>query len=147
MKQAIQIFILLSCLQLQACYIPVPKPDYKNSQLGDSEIGQFIEKEYAKTKVYKNLFAEKLQSDLQNIIANKLPKNYSQANLKKVVSDMGMVCDDSSINCQYQGYIVSKANSFGKTIAGGKAIFSIYIDCQLGISSLKVIHNIVPLAD
>ena len=147
MKQAIQIFMLLSCLQLQACYIPVPKPDYKNSQLGDSEIGQFIAKEYAQTKVYKNLFAEKLQSDLQNIIANKLPKNYSQADLRKVVSDMGMVCDDNSKNCQYQGYIVNKANSFGKTIAGGKAFFNVSINYQVGMTSLKVIHNVVPLTD
>ena len=114
MKQAIQIFILLSCLQLQACYIPVPKPDYKG--LGDNEIGRFIAKEYAETKVYKNLFAEKLQSDLQDVIANKLPKNYSQADLRKVVSDMGMICDDNIKNCQYQGYIVSKAKIKGLSL-------------------------------
>lgn len=147
MKNTINILTLLTCILLQACYVPVAKPDYKSSQLGDSEIGRFIAKEYAKTKAYKRLFAEKLQSDLQNIIANKLPKNYSQADLRKIVSDMGMVCDDSSKNCQYQGYIVNKANSFGKTIAGGKAFFNVSINYQVGMTSLKVIHNVVPLTD
>ena len=147
MKNTINILTIFTCMLLQACYVPMPKPDYKNSQLGDGEIGRFIAKEHSETKVYKDLFAEKLQSDLQNMIANKLPANYSQADLRKVVSDMGMVCDDNTQNCQYQGYIVSKANSFGKTIAGGKSFFNVSINYQVGITSLKVIHNVVPLTD
>ena len=146
--------ILLSCvLFLSACNmndvlseltIGVPtnwKVYYKESQLGNNDIGKFVK--YELDNKWNNgmtgkKFINTMNDDLKVTIKKQLPDNYLSSDLKDKMFELGFICNENNQSCEYQGYIVVKRTSFGKVADSYKQIFTISLNYQQGLDTLEV---------
>ena len=114
---------------------------YKESQLGNNEIGKFIK--YEIDNKWNNgmtgkKFINTMNDDLKIFIKEQFSDNYLSTDLKNKLFELGFNCDKTHQNCEYQGYIVVKRTSFGKVADSYKQEFIISINYQQGLDTLKV---------
>ena len=127
--------ILLSLsLLLTACDLGFPKMTINYDNLPHGKIKEYI------TKTFPN---EPEKEALSKMIHAQLSGDKSADNIRKTVSQMGMICEVEKEICEYSGYIKTKVAGISSGSGQAKRVYHIVIFPKKGMDSLKIEYQIV----
>ncbi|MDO4644108.1 MAG: hypothetical protein Q4A74_09730 [Cardiobacteriaceae bacterium] len=126
------IYAYIISSMVASCDLGMPRLLVNYDHLPQNEISDFIIRKFPNND----------EDGLKKIINDKLNNDYSEDNIKRTVSKMGMVCITESNNCEYDGYVVTTLLKDG-TKSSAKQIYNASINTKQGIDSFYLKKDII----